>query len=129
MGPRSIQQVLTTRIRKEYTLFPVSRKVRQIAIVDEKDDPKSLFFIFLIVHASKYAPNMTSMNFLNFSLKSDAAAAEGEAGIFEQLSMGLLMVERQEPAGTCPSIRLALLQCFIPLSCFWRFVCGSGYLN
>ena len=61
--------------------------------------------------------------------KSDAAAAEGEAGIFEQLSMGLLMVERQEPAGTCPSIRLALLQCFIPLSCFWRFVCGSGYLN
>jgi hypothetical protein len=40
----------------------------------------------------------------------------GEAGIFEQLPMGfrLLMVETQEPAGTCPSIRLTPYDDFLP---------------
>ena len=42
---------------------------------------------------------------------SGVAAAGGEAGIFEQLPMGLLMVEKQEPAGTCSSIRLTQLHC------------------
>jgi hypothetical protein len=47
-------------------------------------------------------------------LKSDAAAAGGEAGIFEQLPMGLLMVEKQEPAGTCPRIQLTPNDDFCP---------------